>query len=98
MSDEDDSEDDVDGVVGQSSSESLKTNDSKHEEEDHLQSNVNDSRSSNGTAVGKAEYPDNIDQTTQGHPDQDNMDIIDDPDPNAGKIPYPDEVTDENSQ
>ncbi|WP_049909038.1 hypothetical protein [Halorubrum saccharovorum] len=98
MSDEDDSEADVDGVVGQSSSEYLKIDDSKHAEERHLQCDVDDSGSSNDTAVGKTEYPDNIDQTTQGHPDQDDMDIIDEPDPNAGKIPYPDEVTDKNSQ
>jgi len=39
---------------------------------------------------GKEDYPDGIDQTTQGHPEGDNMDIVDDPDPNAGEVPYPD--------
>jgi hypothetical protein len=42
--------------------------------------------------AGKQPYPPDIEETTQGHPEDEDMDIIDEPDPNAGKQPYPGDV------
>lgn len=42
--------------------------------------------------AGKRPYPPEIEETTQGHPNNEDLDIIDDPDPDAGKHPYPYDV------
>jgi hypothetical protein len=42
--------------------------------------------------AGKQPYPDDIEETTQGHPDEDDMDIIGKPDPDTEKQPYSDDI------
>lgn len=42
--------------------------------------------------TGERPDPDDIGETTQGHPEDEDMDIIDKPDPDAGKEPYPDNI------
>ncbi|EMA69029.1 hypothetical protein C461_05342 [Halorubrum aidingense JCM 13560] len=44
--------------------------------------------------TGQADYPDDVAETTQGHP-PDDMDIIDGEDPDAGRVDYPDDTKDD---
>lgn len=44
--------------------------------------------------MGKAPWPENIDETKQGHPPEDWDGVLDEADLNAGLVPYPDEMPD----
>lgn len=42
--------------------------------------------------AGEQPALDDIEETTQGHPEDEDRDIIGEPDPNAGEQPYPDDI------
>lgn len=79
-----DQDDDPVSAIEQSSDEIVKTN---HVEEMNGEVGVG----GGDPGYGETEYSDDIEGTTQGHPD-DGIDIINEPDLNAGKQPYMEDV------
>mgnify|MGYP006299291489 CR=1 FL=1 len=49
----------------------------------------------NDDETGEREYPAVIDETRQGHPPEEWSEMYDEPDPNAGKVDYPDDINDD---
>ncbi|WP_408957558.1 hypothetical protein [Natrinema sp. 74] len=47
--------------------------------------------------MGKEPWPDDIEETTLGHPEEDWDGLLGDRDPNVGKEPWPDELVSDGS-